>query len=286
VNYDELTIILFALDVPEDRIRGFGEGTQVQIPCPLAPWLHEKKTDNNPSLSIKYNVPGKWTVFKCWSCKEYGKLSDLVDSYGRLKHDEKILDMAARLSETDKPSLSERFGALEKSLEEGPVRGSPPHVPRLHPEALERFKPAYSCPRSRKYLEGRSVNYDSSERFGLLYDGGNDRVIFPVKTHGGDLVGAVGRAIENESHPRYFNYFGFTAGATLGGVQFVGDSRPYICVVEGYFDVLNSWGTCLGLRLASCICDEEPLGSSSCTRRGVSCSSVSCPTCPQTRVCQ
>ncbi len=64
----------------------------------------------------------------------------------------------------------------------------------------------------------------------------------------GQLVGAVGRAVFDNTQPRYYNFFGFETGLTLGGLhQVTGQSR--VAVVEGYHDLMNVWywNQCAGL---------------------------------------
>ena len=43
-----------------------------------------------------------------------------------------------------------------------------------------------------------------------------------------------------DGEPRYWNYLGFSAGNTLGGLHRVKD-RPVIILVEGYFDLLRAY---------------------------------------------
>jgi DNA primase len=54
----------------------------------------------------------------------------------------------------------------------------------------------------------------------------------------GELVGAVGRGIAPDVVPKYYNYFGFETGLTLGGLHEV-TGQPRIGVCEGFFDLIN-----------------------------------------------
>jgi len=68
----------------------------------------------------------------------------------------------------------------------------------------------------------------------------HNRIVFPVRTRERELVGAVGRAVFDETQPKMYNFFGFESGLTLGGLQHV-MGCPRVLVVEGFFDVMNVW---------------------------------------------
>jgi DNA primase len=110
----------------------------------------------------------------------------------------------------------------------------------LSEDVFKHFHPAWEHSVSRVYLSGRDVSPELCTEFGLLYDTRQERVVFPVRDRSGNLVGGVGRAITGRE-PRYFNYLNFPSGATLGGHDRLDNERPFLIVVEGFFDLLRCY---------------------------------------------
>ena len=80
--FDDLKLILTQCGIETEHLKPRSP-TQVQVSCPLAPYLHSSRSDSRPSLSIRFNDATQWTVYKCWSCKSAGRIADLVHSlYG------------------------------------------------------------------------------------------------------------------------------------------------------------------------------------------------------------
>lgn len=250
MNLSDLKLVLKQIGVETEFLVPRTD-IQLQIPCPLAQWLHSSRKDSHPSLSIKFGVPHEHTKFKCWTCKEQGKLSDLVDTYGHLSKNQAVIDLAIQLLDKDKPSLSARFDAIDI---DGWVRDPEDmKVPVLAEEVLSRFHPAYEDRRAASYLTRRKVDEKDSTLWGLLYDSRNDRIVFPVRDFNNDLLGAVGRCIDDDVHPKYYNYLTFPAGKTLGGFHEVDPFTPKLIVVEGFFDVIRCFRWAIGFD-ASVVC--------------------------------
>lgn len=244
MTLEELKLVLTQCGVATENLKPFREH-QVQIPCPLAPWLHDGGTDSHPSLSIRFGVPGSWTVFKCWSCKEQGKLWNLVDSLAVFSKNELLATLALKLLDSDKPSLAARFGLMEKSLDDWFFDSKKHPLVEMNPKTMFRTMwPAWADDRSRTYLEKRKVSERTAAKFHLLFDDRKDRIVFPVYNKGGGLVGAVGRAIEDSEPRRYYNYFEFSAGYTVGGWNHTHPEFPRIIVTEGFFDILRTYQWC------------------------------------------
>jgi len=238
MTYNDLMVVLSRLGVATDSISA-SRPNQVLIPCVLAKWMHKSGSDSHPSLSIRYGDADKWTVFKCFACKEQGRLWELVDSVGQFTNDSEIKNLSLQLVESDKPSLSARFSSMSESFDDW-FRSTPDGIARTLDEfILERFKVAYSEEVARLYLQSRKVDEKLATLFDIRYDPRSNRVLFPVRNKNKELVGAVGRLL-GEGEPRYWNYLGFPAGNTLGGIEKLTTNSTLI-VVEGFFDLLRCY---------------------------------------------
>ena len=235
MKLNELKLILKQLNV--STIKETKPG-QIQISCPLAEWFHDKKIDRRPSMGINYG--GEVTIFKCFTCGESGKLWNLVDTYGTFKKDESIKRLALQVLDQDKPSLASKLAGLE--LDEWYPDIAISSI-ALDISVLDQFSPFNEVPESLDYIcLKRKIKYDIAEKFRLMYDRRKSRVIFPVFCNKGILRGAVGRTIKDEQ-PRYYNYFGFRTGDTLGALDKVYDNSG-VMLVEGFFDLLRCWPYC------------------------------------------
>jgi hypothetical protein len=241
LKFDDLKLVLGQIGVDVDGLMPRAPN-QVQIPCPLAEWLHKSGTDSHPSLSIRFDVAHEWTKFKCWTCKEQGKIWNLVDSYGELAKDDKAKDLALKLIEGDKPSLSARFGVIAQDLDTWVKDTASTKAIIMSEDCLAPFAPAYHHKQSADYLAiRRKVTKDQAEFWDLRYDMRSNRIVFPVRTAKNDLVGAVGRVMDDKTQPRYYNYFGFNAGRTLGGLHQIKSTTSKMMVVEGFFDLIRGY---------------------------------------------
>jgi DNA primase len=248
MHFDQLKIVLAKLGVNTENLYP-SSPEQVQICCPLAPWLHKSKTDKHPSLSIKFGEPP--TLYKCFACHEGGKLWQLVDSYGYLAKKPALRQLAGTLAATDEPSITSRLETIAESFDEWVFEKGRTIPSRLHDSILNNFPPAWGFPRARTYLQRRRVTLEMSEYWDLRYDPKNARIMFPVRNREGDLIGGVGRTTLPGFEPRYFNYFGFSAASTLGGVSHFAPSLR-IGVAEGFFDLINchAWARSHGIDLS------------------------------------
>lgn len=246
MTFEELKLVLSKIGVETSFLtpRKGKLGQQISISCPLAPWMHDKRSDSRPSLSIGFGDKVEWTVFRCFSCHEQGRLWQLIDSYGVLASRQDIRDFATKVMEHDRPLLSSRFEVLhyEISLLEDHIAVE--RIKALDPSVLDHFIDPLKVSDAREYLKRRSVPEDIVRAWGIKYDHRQGRILFPVKVPTGELVGAVGRAIRPDVEPKYYNYFTPPIGRTLGGWGHLTDS-PFLIVVEGWFDLIRAyrWGS-------------------------------------------
>jgi len=201
---------------------------QVQVSCPLAPWLHKNGLDKRPSCGI--SIKGK-PKFNCFTCGESGGLWSLVDTYISLSRDFSLENLRDELLAKDDVSLSTKFESIVDNTDW--LYKKEKVIPLKH--CLRNYSELEK--RCRAYLIKRRVTEKTAKEFDLRYDRKSDRLIFPVKDQNNNIVGAVGRTLRNE-YPKYKNLFGFKSGSILGGLNKVNDRNNNILVVEGFFDLL------------------------------------------------
>lgn len=239
MKLDDLKLILIRLGVPEHFLIPT-RPQQLLIPCPLSKWLHKTGKDSRPSCSVRFDDPHQPTLYNCFACKSRGKLWDLVHSFGEFAGDLEITMLGIRLIESDEPTLASRLDHATKGFDEWVYKREEGKLRILNESALDSYPKAWNVASSRRYLEGRRVTEAISDFWDLRWHAAHSRVVFPVRTREGQLVGGVGRAIFPDTVPPYYNLFGFEAGATLGGVH-KATGKGKIAVCEGYFDLMNVW---------------------------------------------
>jgi len=211
----------------------------VTLPCPLAPWRHEKGTDSNPSFGITIQ-PHKKSHTNCFSCSFSGDLHDLLleISY-RCKQDgdptpfnfEAMLQLIA--SEEDGGEMAMAYADDYEGKPEPEIFIFPEHW-------LESFKPVDSSKAGYEYLKSRGMSDQLMEELDIRFDAKEDRVCFPIRDFAGDLVGFHGRAIYPETVPTYkmFQCFGENNPMVWYGESWVDFEKPVV-IVESVFDLVQ-----------------------------------------------
>ena len=155
MQLEQLLDVLALLKVNTENVHVYKD-SQIQISCPLAPWLHTKRTDESPSMSLKFGV-GQPTLFKCFACHEGGKLWQLVDSYGQLSKDRSLIELAERLLVDDVPTLQAQLATACKGLHEWFKSTGRRHRLVIHSEAMRRFCSVRGLPEVEEYLLKRDI---------------------------------------------------------------------------------------------------------------------------------
>jgi len=213
-------------------------------PCPYAPFLHEFGTDRNPSFNIHVNHEG-YSGFKCWTCKQSGNLSKLINKLGDLR-EENYAKMAVGALMDETPESFEDFDAKDSYMEE--VK----EITALEATIYLRMYPlATEAPEAVAYLRGRGITRAAAETMDLRYDPDERRVIAPVYDWEGKLYGFNGRTVlegrdyPSEKYPKVKDYNGLPKNDLLMGEHLAQEDRPTV-VVEGLFALLHIIG--LGVR--------------------------------------
>jgi hypothetical protein len=231
---EELLLILDKLGVVRESVKNV-RNNHILIPCPLAPWTHQKGADSKPSCSIRYDNAKAPTLFNCFACKCRGKFWTLVHDYGTYSKNDELIKLGLRLLESDEPTLSVILDSISEDLTDWTYSSDRKVCRVISDNLMNVFVPAFQSEECLNYLSSRDVTIQEVIEWGLLYDKRNNRVVFPVKNRQGEYVGAVGRGIVTKN---YYNYFGFDTGLTLGGLDKF-QNRGKIALVEGFFDLLR-----------------------------------------------
>ena len=208
------------------------QGKWLQFSCPLAPWTHRKKTDNNPSCGAQINEQGV-SYYKCFSCKRHGLISSLVRSLEFYRDK----DYPGLAFQADAADAEFSFGDFEDRQEDELDELQPP----LNEAAFGNlYEPAWGIPEARAYLKDRNIGKETAEYMGLGYDPDDYRIVFPVRGLDKLLYGYSGRSILKEGqypykrYPKVRDYHGLPKRHLLLGAENVDAERP-LFLHEGLF---------------------------------------------------
>jgi len=244
MKLDELLAVLRLMGIDSEEVT-IRRDRQVQVPCPLSPWLHASRSDEKPSMSIKVGE-AEPTVFKCFACGESGKLWSLMDSYANLAKKPELNKVAEQLLLEDRPSLQTRLSMACEGVKEW-IKPTKSTKIKISSDAMKHMPSVSGIPSVCAYLRDRQIPERMWSKFDLRYDPREDRVVFPVKDADGDLVGAVGRIMPDADGVKYRNYLGFRATMSLGGINRLSSDFTSIIVVEGWICLTHAWEWAEGL---------------------------------------
>ncbi len=227
--------------------------------CPF----HSEKT---PSFSVS---PAK-QFFHCFGCGAHGNAIGFLMAYASMGYVDAIKDLAAQVGmqvpESRPPSPQEAArreretdlaAVMEKAMDfyRAELKKSPRAIEYLKGRGLTgeiaaRFRVGYA-PDDWQALEGVFSYEDKSlveaglviENEGKRYDRFRDRVMFPIFSARGAVIGFGGRVL-GEGEPKYLNSPEtplFEKGRELYGLVQARDAirnAGYVLVVEGYMDVV------------------------------------------------
>jgi DNA primase len=223
--------------------------------CPF----HQDKT---PSFTVN---PEK-KLFHCFGCNEGGDLFQFVMKIERIDFSEALARLAAQ---TGVPIRRERASPLQKlkelnervclyfqtNLVSPAGQRAREHLKHrgFSKEIIEKFRLGYALPRWDDLAKRFSSEAEMLETLGLTlrskdgscYDRFRDRLIFPIWSAAGDIIGFAGRALGDEE-PKYLNISNtplFEKGTVLYGLNFArhaARASATLIIVEGYTDVISA----------------------------------------------
>lgn len=209
--------------------------------CPLAYWRHESKTSSGSVFGVR-TEPGDARV-NCFACGFNGTQMDILVEMGhRMKTApygepdiKKAMEMVIKadeeteLSGFDSPDIEEvLFGAAKKEMTEFPEWW------------ITSYPPAWEVEMSLEYLKKRRVPLSVTKALGLRVDTDQKRVCFPVRDFHGKYRGLHGRAILDETMPRYrmYTYQKKNNPLIWLGEDWIDMNKPVV-VVEGPLDLAS-----------------------------------------------
>lgn len=251
-----------------------GNGSALKGLCPYPD--HKEKS---PSFTVNVEKG----LFHCFGCKKGGDVFHFLRTYHGLTFREAVEQCARKagltmpqqvvsgpaaqrqrerlkLLEINKKAATFFYQSLRQLSADHPVweyikkRG-------LTDQAVEEFKLGYApddWSSLLRTLERQGVRLEDAETLGLVvrrkksqpgqspfFDQFRHRLIFPIVTKTGDIVGFGARSLRAEDEPKYINSREtpvFTKGRTLYGLRVAGKhivEHDSVVVVEGYMDAIT-----------------------------------------------
>jgi DNA primase len=225
--------------------------------CPFHP-------DKNPSLTIS---PEK-NLFHCFGCGEGGDLFKFLMQIEKISFPEAVERIASelgiKLSQPERgPSPFDAYRELnekvcrhfQKNLKSAAGRRALDYLKQrgFTPETIEKFRLGYALGQWDDLLRAFPLKEkELLQTLGLLvrgrensvYDRFRDRLIFPIFSSQGEVIGFAGRALDGSQEPKYLNISNtplFEKSQVLYGLHLARASageRQALVLVEGYTDVI------------------------------------------------
>lgn len=244
-------------------------GKNYQACCPF----HEEKT---PSFTVS---PDK-QFYYCFGCGEHGNAINFVMKQQGIPFTEaiRVIAQTAGLTVPESPQsiAAQQKKAKSKHLIDVMKFAESFFRTQLNNTAVNREVAAYMRTRNLmantvetfklgyaptgwdsliKALDRANIHLSAANEAGLViqkppnkqYDRFRDRLIFPIHSRRGDVIGFGGRALNNEDKPKYLNSPEtplFQKNRELYGLHQITQAKAAvtrIVVVEGYLDVLMLW---------------------------------------------
>jgi len=233
VNQSQIKKFCSALKIKGDFSQTKGWLT---VYCPYAEYRHESGKDRNPSCGIKIKERGVSNFF-CFSCSSAGELYDMAFELKQLSGNAPEYDFktAFKLCNEEEESANDLVLPGEEQEEE-----SDEHLHYFSEEVLDSYPDCWKAEDANTYCQSRLVSVWVQKELGLKFDPVERRVLFPVRTFEGYLVGMHGRAIDKGIQPVYrmYQYQKHTNAGVWYGEHLVNLDEPLV-VVESVFDLVR-----------------------------------------------
>jgi hypothetical protein len=220
----------------------------VRSTCPLASWRHSGLRDRHPSFAVSIS-PNNTSSGNCLACGWKGGIIPLLwylDGCGQ-----EVDRLIPFVLANDQPDCSEKEDAVVARKVKSSAYWGPPKPlvsrfvppPENKPLPEERLKLLRSAipPAVLEHLRvERRITDAASEHWELGYSRRMHRIVIPLRTHDGVLVGMSGRALGTRG-PKYLHYpKGFKRNHLLyGGDKVKLGQVGYLH--EGFFSCIYAW---------------------------------------------
>jgi DNA primase len=205
--------------------------------------LHGRCPIHNGKGEESFRVNSTKNVFHCFSCQAKGNVLDFVAAMEKCS----IRDAGLKLQQW--------FGLAAGRVGSGERTSEPAVAPAASElareertvESTEKNKPLgftlHGIDHGHAYLAGRGISKETAEHFGAGFFSGkgsmSERCVLPVHNKGGELVGYVGRSID-DTEPRYKMPPGFRKSGEMYNLhRAIATGQRGLIVVEGFFDAMK-----------------------------------------------
>ena len=227
MNESSLRSILTKLGI---QVQG-KSGDWVQAPCPFAPFFHSSGKDLHPSFTAKID-PHDSSYYYCHACKMHGRISSLARALGHHRHSS-LLYYDVIIAEADQ---ADQENVIFADYEDRFSHRDSPQEPLVEEIFDNMYLNPVIFPEAHTYLHERGISDRTSDTLGLRWDERQERILFPIRSPGGSLMGFSGRSInDGNTTPKIRDYAGLKKRQhILGSHRWRQDKRPLI-IVEGLF---------------------------------------------------
>lgn len=217
--------------------------------CPFAPFTHLKEDgsygqDKDASFGIKIEPNGQ-SVFNCFACGETGDLMQLCHELGNLRRVDytAVEEWVFEVEEVQTIATACNLFEGMEDLDERPRGRKRRQRMELRKQDVygEHELAIFEHP-APPYAKERGLTDEAIKSWDLRHDPEKKRLVMPVRSMDGKLVGIKGRSYVDDPD-KYLNYLG-----SIGGRYFFGEwmlppleDLEYIVLVEGEFDVMHIW---------------------------------------------
>ncbi|QIG76855.1 DNA primase protein [Rhizobium phage RHph_Y1_11] len=210
-------------------------GKWVTSDCPLGPWTHEggKSSDDVFGVKLEQGDP----FCNCFACGFHDSATGMVLKMRELNAATPVGEFDFKKAVTlcakadDEIELNFDDIDYEEALKKD-------EVTIFDDWWVNTFPSVFEAPLGMKYLKDRGVDPDVIKYLDLRFDPKQNRVCAPVLNKKQQFVGLHGRAIYEDTEPRYrmYTYKGRNNPQYWLGENWIDVELPLV-VVEGYFDV-------------------------------------------------
>lgn len=207
---------------------------QFMAACPFG-HNHASGRDKHPSMSVVYG--GITSGFKCFGCNDKGTIRFLAKKYNEQCGDSRALEYIKSFD--DKSSFGER--AIKKGTYQ---QEQSKKIARMYRKAPEFKKPIndeelqYYMNEVPSYAYERGLTDREIIKFEVGYDPDEERMIVPIRDMHKKLMGISGRAISEETKPKWKHYPGFSKELVMYGEHLIDIKNTTCFIVEGFLDVI------------------------------------------------
>jgi len=253
MDADRIVEALKQLGITEYRLAGDREN--ITASCPFATWKHTAGRDAHPSFAVKVE-PGASSPYICYACKMHGpdfrqivwQIEALAGPGNLNKYIPDVEGLRALLMQLESPlPMAMRFRSYDgKDPSDAPDTQNGTMLAadaKAQEMALAYMKGHYEAatPSVPEWFIKQGLTKGTAKDWQVRYDKPGFRVLFPILSHEGELVGTAGRAIDVMASPKYLFSDGFRKSRYLYGEQKVDPAKGDLFVVEGFVGALCVW---------------------------------------------